>query len=1225
MKWHGPENGLRRGRNFRRLVLFALCTAVVSVSAAEWIQPASASFADADVGLFRKTFVLDGPVVSASLNVAALGAFEARVNGTLLPGYLNGGCTQPEKCRHEYPFDVARQLHVGTNEVLVSVAASWWRDEIMRRHLKELAGYPRDSAVRAVLDVKFADGTRKTFGTDGSWDATYGGTVVRAGIFEGEVQNLMRKDFRWAPAVPNRDFAGEVRPMRGPWIGLREDLVLRPREKLPLRLEPRREYVFDFGQNAAAIERMVVEGNRLTKVTVRHAEMLNEPEGDPKRGNDGPGGTLYTINLRYIPASSIYVLRDGEQTLQPHFTYFGYRYVGITVTAPVVLKSLESIPVTSVAREMETSGLETGDEDVNRLVSNILWGFRSNYLSIPTDCPQRNERLGWTADTMVFTPAASYLADVRGFLGKWLADLRDGQSDEGAYEQVAPLVLSGSHRKATSGWSDAGILVPYFLWKHYGAREIVEEGWESMKRYMAYLDAHDGPDRSCYGDWLAFEPQSPEYCKTFSAFYWVWDAQAMKEMATAFGKAEDAALFAAQEKRARRSFAEKYLDGDGLIHKRFRQQATDLYMLKLGLCGNAAARTATRDDLVANIRGNGDRLKTGFMGTAILMDTLTEIGETELAYSLLLQHGHPSWLYSVDQGATTVWERWNSYTKEKGFGNADMNSFNHYAYGAVYAWMMRTVAGIRPDPDEPGFRRFVLAPIPDRRLGRAKAYYDSPCGRIESEWKYEADGLWRWTYVVPAGTTARIVLPDGTSFERAAGRWTDSCKTKEGADSRVSGRMAGGPRLKVGIVTDTHIQTDASAFEKALRYFRDRGVDAVLHNGDISDWGTVSGWRLAAEAWERVFPGNRAPDGHEVVRLFTTGNHDFEGVKYWDQEEEMLANGISKDELLVDNDLPAQWEKCFGRKFEPITRWNVKGYDFITVHWNHSKEIVPWMKEHGKEFDPKRPFFYFQHLQPDGTVAAGCKGDFGAAMEAFSAYPNAVVIGGHTHLSLTDGHQIWQGAFTALCAGTMSWSELPFGYENARPIDWRDKRVQQMPVLADRFYQRTKQGLVMSVYDHRIVFERRDFSNDVELGAPWVVPLPLGREKPFAWDAQAATLPIPQFAADAALKVRTVVAEDRRGEKAVQLVLDFPTADRDGVRAYDYEVRVEPEGGEPKVVCRVVSPTYNCGPSCECREQRAVVSVRELPKGTPYRMAVAPRNCFGGAGVAIRSPVRKNL
>ncbi|MBQ3343973.1 MAG: family 78 glycoside hydrolase catalytic domain [Kiritimatiellae bacterium] len=768
------------------MTLAAACAAVyVGASAGvspEWIKPRTGSYADADVGVFRKAFPLDGAIRRAELRVAALGAFEAKVNGKVLPGYLNGGFTQPEKCRHEYSFDVTSALSGGgrTNVVEVEVSASWWRDEIMRRDLVvRRAGYPRDSALRTTLSVEFADGRRVSFASDRSWDATYGGRTVRAGIFEGEVQNLMHTDYRWEKAVPCDDFSGEVRPMRGPWISLREDLAMRPREPLPARLLPGREYVFDFGQNAAAVERMVVKGNRLAKVTVRHAEMLNEPGGDPARGNDGPGGTLYQANLRFIPASSSYVLRDGEQTLMPRFTFFGYRYVGISVTMPVVLKSLESVPVTSIAREAETSSFETGDPSVNKLVSNILWGFRSNYLSVPTDCPQRNERLGWTADTMVFTRAASYLADVRGFLGKWLADLRDTQSADGAYEQLAPLVWSASHRQATSGWSDAGVLVPYFLWRHYGDSSAAEENWESMKRYIAYLVAHNGSDRFCYGDWLAIEHrmeddkspypvQNDEYRRIFSAFYWVWDAMAMREMAEGLGKTADAAQFADVERRARAYFASKYVGADGMVHERLRGQTVDLYMLKLGLCRDAAARGATRRDLVDNIRGFGNRLRTGFMGTAILMDTLTDIGETELAYTLLLQHGNPSWLYSVDQGATTVWERWDSYTKERGFSNADMNSFNHYAYGAVYAWMMGTVAGIRPGKDG-GFDRFVLAPIPDARLGHATATYRTKNGTIVSSWRYEG-GKCFWRFEVPKGSVAMVMF-GGKTKEYGEGKY----------------------------------------------------------------------------------------------------------------------------------------------------------------------------------------------------------------------------------------------------------------------------------------------------------------------------------------------------------------------------------------------------------------------------------------------------------------------
>ena len=431
------------------------------------------------------------------------------------------------------------------------------------------------------------------------------------------------------------------------------------------------------------------------------------------------------------------------------------------------------------------------------------------------------------------------------------------------------------------------------------------------------------------------------------------------------------------------------------------------------------------------------------------------------------------------------------------------------------------------------------------------------------------------------------------------------------------------PRLKVGIVSDTHIQDEASArhFEKALCYFRDCGVDAVMHVGDISDWGLVSAWRYAAEAWERVFPGNRAPDGRKIVKLFTTGNHDFEGIKYWDQKEEMLACGYNEKDLLVANGIEAQWERFFGEKFEPVVHKRVKGYDFITTHWNHRKAIVEWMKAHGGKLDTAKPFFFFQHVNPDGTIAAGCSGDGGAARRAFDDSPNAVVIGGHTHLSLTDGHQIWQGGFTAVGAASMSWSELPFGYENARQLVPSKDRVEEMPPLQDRFFQTVKQGMVMSVYGDRIVFEKRDFTHDCKLDVPWIVPLPVSGQRPYAFAAHAAATPVPRFGENARVSVRTVVGSNRRGEKSVQMVVDFPSAIRDGVRAYDYEIRVEPEGGEGQVVCRVVSPTYNCGFGRECRTQRAVFSVRKLPRDVPYRVAVCPRNCFGGTGKPIRSDV----
>jgi len=429
-------------------------------------------------------------------------------------------------------------------------------------------------------------------------------------------------------------------------------------------------------------------------------------------------------------------------------------------------------------------------------------------------------------------------------------------------------------------------------------------------------------------------------------------------------------------------------------------------------------------------------------------------------------------------------------------------------------------------------------------------------------------------------------------------------------------------RLKVGIITDTHVQDSASTgpFEHALRYFRDCGVDAVMHCGDISDWGILKSWQAVAAAWNRVFPDDRAPDGRKVVKLFTTGNHDYEGWKYGDRLT-MRANGFGDDDRIPEDRFGEMWTACFGIPYVPVMRWKIGGYDFLSCHWRGKRAIVDWMKEHGKELDPSRPFFFFQHGNAQGTVAGGSWGDAKAAVDAFADFPNAVVFGGHTHLSMTDEHQIWQGAFTALGVGGMAWSELPFDYENTRPTDPKNGYVEQMPMLPCRFDAVVKQGLVMSVYDDRIVFERRDFTHDVELGSPWVVPLPVKDRKPYALDAHAASLPVPQFAAGAELKTRVVVGRNRRSEISAQMVLDFPSAKNADVRAYDYEIGVEPSGVTAFVVSRVVSPTYNCGPVCERAAVQAVVPVAKLPTGVDYTLTVRPRNSFGGAGEPIRSRV----
>ncbi|MBO7207792.1 MAG: glycosyl hydrolase family 18, partial [Kiritimatiellae bacterium] len=485
----------------------------------------------------------------------------------------------------------------------------------------------------------------------------------------------------------------------------------------------------------------------------------------------------------------------GEECYMPRFSFFGYRYASIEVSAPMTIVDIVSVPVTSVHKSMERGRMTTGVEDVNRLISNVLWGQYSNYLSVPTDCPQRNERLGWAADTQVFCRAGAYNADVYGFLSKWMRDMRDSQHEDGSFPGVAPWAMGGN-RPHELGWADAGVIVPWTVWRQFGDIKILQENWDAMSKFVRRLDAIkydvDGKGNYIYADWLSYEtfetcgnsfgswknwskhPDALNYRRYLAACYWLYDARLMVEMANALGKTEDAAWFAASADRALKHIREKYLEEDGQLLKPMRHlQTANVFALKHGIT-EGAAREGSKELLLKSIREHGDCLQTGFLGTSFIMDALTSCGAVDVAYTLLLQHKNPSWLYSVDQGATTVWERWNSYTKKDGFGPVGMNSFNHYAYGAVLAWIYREAAGIAPDSLVPGFKKIIMAPKPDRRLGYIKAEYKSAAGLIKSAWRYEGE-KWIWDFTIPEGSSALVTLPgDNESKVYGPGSYTVS-------------------------------------------------------------------------------------------------------------------------------------------------------------------------------------------------------------------------------------------------------------------------------------------------------------------------------------------------------------------------------------------------------------------------------------------------------------------
>ena len=783
---------------------------------------------------FVKSIDLGEDVAEAMWTVTGQGVFEAYVNGVRIgDDFLKPGFTHVLKTRHSFTYDVTPLLSKKGDTVFAAeVSAGWWRDKIV--------GYlGRESAFRAQLIVRYADGSERRFGTDATWSAAIAGRVKRASIFDGEEYDsriadtwkTARGDAAFKPAKVISEFKGVTIPMEGPSVCLREDLALQPVEayvwkdiegadakrfgrvvKLrsyakgdAIRLLPGEKLVVDFAQNSSAVPRFALEAQAGTSITFLPAEMLNDEYGLHSRGNDGPEGSIYRKNLRGIihtGARAIYVASGkGTETYMPRFSFFGYRYASIEATAPVTILKLESVPVTSISKSIERGRLTTGVSDVNKLISNILWGQYSNYLSVPTDCPQRNERLGWAADTQVFCAAASCNADVYGFLSKWMRDMRDSQHEDGSFPGVAPFAQYGNTPHEL-GWADAGVIVPYTMWRRYGDLSILKENWDAMVKFVdvvsrvRYTNAASC-QRHQWADWLSYEAYETSggkangrgldgeakkeakrlsrlYWKYLGGCYWLWDAKMMSEMATALGRKAEAAKYGAMAKEALAYVRKEFVQKDGMLPQFLRGlQTPALFALKFGILDKPEAVSATKDGLLKNIKDHGDCLQTGFLGTSILMDTLTyAANEPGVAYTLLLQHKNPSWLYSVDQGATTIWERWNSYVKATGFGPVGMNSFNHYAYGAVLSWMYGTMAGIREGDSGKGFKDFVLAPLPDRRIGNVDASYDSPYGIVKSAWRYGEDGSWVWNFTVPANTTATVTVPGGKSEKLGPGSYT---------------------------------------------------------------------------------------------------------------------------------------------------------------------------------------------------------------------------------------------------------------------------------------------------------------------------------------------------------------------------------------------------------------------------------------------------------------------
>ncbi len=712
------------------------------------------------VAHLRRAFRVEKPVVRARLYATALGVYEARLNGVRIgDALLAPGWTDYAKRLDYGSYDVAALLRPGDNVLGALLGEGWYSGYLgfyphRPRHI-----YGTEPQFRARLDLDFADGTAEVVATDGAWRVARGPWVY-SDLLKGEHYDARLAlpgwdapgfdDAPWAPAGVGPGTAAVPRGARIPPVRVTRRLAARA-----VTRAPDGSFVVDMGQNMVGRVRVALPALPPGRaVVLRHAEVLN------------PDGSLYVANLRTAEATDRYVSAGpAEEGWAPLFTLHGFRYVGVAGldAAPAPEAVVGEVMASDLA---ETAEWDTSNPQLDRLRANVLWSQRGNFLSVPTDCPQRDERLGWMADAQVFLPTAAYNADVQAFMAKWTDDVLDAQSPEGAFPDVAPRGPHGPD--GAPAWGDAGVIVPVTLYRRYGDRRLLERCYPAMRAWTD-LVARQNPDRLRtrkvgwnFGDWLsAGETTSKPLVATA---YHAWVAALMVEAAAALGREADAARYGALFAEIRAAFQAAFVTPAGRLEG--DTQTAYLLALSIGLMPEDRVAAAVRH-LVANIERRGTHLATGFLGVRLLLPVLTRHGHAELAYRLLLNETHPSWFYPLNQGATTVWERWDGWTAEKGFQSARMNSFNHYALGSVGEWMMADMAGIADAGDGAAFAHLRIAPVPGPGVARCRAAYRSPRGWIRSAWRH-ALGRTAFDVELPANTdgTVLLPLPDGAHLLR---------------------------------------------------------------------------------------------------------------------------------------------------------------------------------------------------------------------------------------------------------------------------------------------------------------------------------------------------------------------------------------------------------------------------------------------------------------------------
>ena len=743
---------------------------------AKWIcSPKEANVVD-----FYKKIALSGKVKKATLGASAMGLYLVRINGKrITDSLLNPGWTSYHVRTQYQTYDVTAFLGGKSAEISVTAAEGWAVGDLTwkgRHHV-----FSDTVSVIAWLDVEYADGREEHFATDDTWGVRPS-KILYSEIYHGETVDPTARIKKLGTAELSR-----VKTKLIPQVGklIHEHERIAPKEFI---ITPKGERVIDFGQNMTGYVEVRIKGERGGRIVMTHAEVLDAE------------GNFYNENLRSARSRNEYILSGGEDVFKPTFSFQGFRYIRLD-EYPFEEVDLNCFTAVAVYSDMERTGFfSCGNAKVNQLYHNVLWGQRSNYLDVPTDCPQRDERLGWTGDAQVFCRAGAYNFGVHDFFRKWLGDMAAEQSlrNDGGVPIVVPDALQRG--AVCCAWGDAAGIIPWEVYLAYGDKKMLAEHFPMMKKWVEYI-RHAGTkeylwvDRWHYGDWLAMDgavggDTGATQKDLIASAYYARVTDILVKAGKLLGK--DMSEYEELYRHILDAFHDNFIENGlpcmskhiSLRDEKNREeqaiikpitQTTLAMILHFHLYRGEDERKSMADCLAKIIHENGDRINTGFVGTPYILHALSENGYTDLAYTLLLQEKMPSWLYSVNHGATTMWERWNCINEDGSFSSVSMTSFNHYAYGAVADWLYGVCAGINSLPDGAGYKHIALAPKPSKNLGFVNCRIKTVSGEVISNWYYSGEFI-HYEFSVPAGTVAELTLPDGRKETLCGGEYIFTTK-----------------------------------------------------------------------------------------------------------------------------------------------------------------------------------------------------------------------------------------------------------------------------------------------------------------------------------------------------------------------------------------------------------------------------------------------------------------